>query len=99
MESDDQPSLFDLGNPWDEHWQGMPEFVQPDVSPIKSILVHFETRADLDAFSALIGQRVLMTTRSIWFPEAEIGRYTNKRFIDSDCVTPSSAPDEDDDEP
>lgn len=67
---------------WYEAWKGMPEFDQADLSPRKSILVHFETLADLKAFSELVGQRLTPNTQSIWFPEAEIGRYADKRYID-----------------
>jgi hypothetical protein len=85
-DKEQQGTLFDTGNAWDEAWQGMPEFVQEDLTSIKSVLVHFETREDMDAFAVLVGQRLTMDTRSIWFPEAEIGRYANKRFIDSESV-------------
>jgi hypothetical protein len=79
----EQTPLFDKGEWWEESWKGMPEFVQKDLEPFKSIYVHFETREDMNAFSALVGQKVGVDTRSIWYPEAEIGRYSNKRFIDA----------------
>lgn len=64
-----------------EEWEGMPEFVQEDLAPWKSVIVHFENRADMDAFAALIGQRLTEKTQSVWYPEAEIGRYINKRYV------------------
>jgi hypothetical protein len=60
----------------------MPEYVQEDQEPWKSLTVHFENRADMEAFSKLIGQRVLETTKSLWYPEAEIGRMVTKRYAD-----------------
>lgn len=84
-----QTSLFgDELTAWHEHWQGMPEFVQEDLSPRKSVIVHFETYADLAAFAKLVGQRLTPKTQSIWFPEAEIGRMVDKRFVDASDLEP-----------
>lgn len=79
-----QQPLFDRGEWWEEHWRGMPEFVQDDLSPYKTVYVHFESREDMDAFSALVGQRLTMDTRSIYYPEATIGRLANKRYVDGE---------------
>jgi hypothetical protein len=79
---DKQVSLFDKGEWWQEFWKGMPEFVQEDLTPVKTIYVHFETREDMEAFAKLVDQPLTMNTRSIWYPEAEIGRIANKRYID-----------------
>jgi hypothetical protein len=78
-----QVALFDKGEWWHEHWKGMPEFVQEDLAPVKTIYIHFETREDYQAFAKLVGQTLTMNTRSIWYPEAEIGRTFNKRYIDA----------------
>ena len=67
---------------WYAEWQGMPEFLQEDLSPTKSVIVHFETLADLKAFSELVGQKITPNTQSIWYPEAEIGTYADKRYAD-----------------
>ncbi len=50
-----------------EEWQGMPEFDQPDVSGIV-VHVHMHTEADVSAFEALIGDKVIRSTNSVWFP-------------------------------
>lgn len=88
MAKDNQePSLFgdlDQFTRWHSEWRGMPEFVQEDLGPFKSVIVHFESRADLDAFSKLVGQKLTENTRSIWYPAAEIGRYANKRYADAE---------------
>ena len=76
-----QISLFDKGSAWENEWKGMPEFVQEDLEPWKTLYVHFENRKDMEAFAKLVGQRIGADTRSIWFPEAEIGRYTDKRYV------------------
>jgi hypothetical protein len=78
-----QPALFEKGEWWEDYWKGMPEFIQEDLAPVKTIYVHFETKEDYQAFAALVGQSLTMNTRSIWYPEAEIGRTFNKRYIDA----------------
>lgn len=78
----DQKNLFDVDEfaRWRDEWQGMPEFVQEDLTPIKSLLVHFASYDDMRAFAETVGQKVTCDTRCIWYPEAEIGRYANKRY-------------------
>ena len=80
----DQPTLFseDEYLLWRKEWKDMPEFVQEDLAPWKSLAVHFENEEDLIKFAQLVQQRITPDTRSIWFPEAEIGRMSNKRFTD-----------------
>ncbi len=73
--------LFDMGESWEEEWNGMPEFVQEDHAPFKTLIVHFEKREDMDAFAKLVKQRLTFKTLSIWFPEAEIERWS-KRYTD-----------------
>lgn len=67
---------------WEHEWQGMPEFVQEDLQPFQSIIVHFEKREDMDEFSKLVEQKLTYKTKSIWYPKAEIGTYADKRYID-----------------
>lgn len=71
---------------WKRHWGGMPEFVQEDQQAFKQVKVSFACQEDLDAFAKLIGQKVLFTTRSIWFPKARIGRFKHKRYADNDAT-------------
>jgi hypothetical protein len=67
---------------WEKEWEGMPEFVQKDLSPQKSLIVHFSSYQDLEKFSQLIGQSITRKTRSIWFPKADIIKVCNKRYVD-----------------
>ena len=67
---------------WRKEWQGMPEFVQEDQSPFKSILIHFETREDMDVFSKLVDQKLTLKTKSIWYPKMEYEKILNKRYVD-----------------
>ena len=83
LERDGQLALIDVGEWWEEAWKGMPEFIQEDLEPYKTIYVHFENREDMDRFSKIVEQKIGLNTRSIWYPEAEIGRFGNKRYIDA----------------
>lgn len=56
-----QAALFDL-----------PEEEPEEEAPRKFIYVHFETRADMEAFSKVIGQKVTMDTDTIHFPEIKV---------------------------
>lgn len=67
---------------WKKEWQGMPEFVQEDLSPYKTLQVHFASHEDMEKFSELIGQSLTIKTRSIWFPKAKIIKVCDKRYID-----------------
>ena len=80
-----QIGLFDRDEaaPWYEHWVGMPEFVQENHEPFKSVIVHFANSQDLAMFSRLVDQRITLRTQSIWYPEAEIGRFADIRFADA----------------
>jgi len=82
MAEQKQCKLFDLPEWWESDWQDMPEFVQNDQTSFKSIIVHFKSREEMLAFSELVKQRITTETQSIWYPEAEIRRYADKRYID-----------------
>ena len=86
-EKNKQLALFDMPEWWEEHWVGMPEFNQKDLTPWKSIYIHFETRKDMEEFAKLVGQEITERTQSIWFPKAKIGKtagkiYTTKGYKD-----------------
>lgn len=54
-----------------DEWNGMPEFEQKDLMGVQDIIVHFETRDDVNDFSELIKQNITDKTRSIWYPKQE----------------------------
>jgi hypothetical protein len=62
-------------------WRGMPAFEQRDLSPVKTIHVHFASEADVQAFATLVGQPLTMRTRYIWYPKAEIGSITDRAYV------------------
>lgn len=82
--SENQEFLFDPDDYTVQaaEWQGMPEFSHKDLEPCKQLIVNFEQPEDVQRFAAVIGQRILAGTRSIWFPEVTIERYKDKRYND-----------------
>lgn len=72
--------------PWKSEWKDLPEYDIQDLAPQFSILIHFSCAADVEDFGALIGQPIQANQnsrqlQSLWFPEQEIGRIVNKRYI------------------
>ncbi len=82
MKEDNQGTLFNKGEWWEEDWQGMPEFVQNDEAPVKTIYVHFKNKEDIKAFELLVKQRITSETKSIWYPKVTIERYIDKQYTD-----------------
>lgn len=66
-----------------DHWKGMPEFIQPEAGPIKSLTVNFATKEDMHKFSKMIGQKVTAQTRSVWYPVVPEETAIDKRYSDS----------------
>lgn len=63
--------VADEGEPVDpaDLWKGMPEFEQEDASDkYKSLIVHFETEDDYQAFARLVGQNLTPQTKWMWHP-------------------------------
>jgi len=82
-------SLFDEdttpkpeGKEWEKHWVGMPEFVQKEKKPFKTIYVHFRCQEDYDAFAKIIGQNLTEKTKSIWHPHLDRDANALKRWIE-----------------
>lgn len=66
-----------------QHWLGMPEFYQRDLTPDSSVLVHFRNAEDRRAFHELLGQRPGMGPgQSLWYPAVEIGKFSDKQYVD-----------------
>lgn len=64
----------------EEHWKGMPEFVQEDKGPYRSVIIHFFDQKGVDDFAKLIGQKITDKTRMTWFPEMIIEKAADKRY-------------------
>ena len=75
----EQLTLFDMPNFYDSEWQGMPEFDNFEKA-VKQIILHFEKLEDVRAFEKLTGQRILETTKSMWYPEKKTTKTSNLEY-------------------
>jgi len=66
---------------WEPYWQGMPEFISEDQSPLCTIRVHFEKQEDIDAFALLVNQKIGELTKYIWCPKAEKQKVSDLRWV------------------
>lgn len=74
----------EFNSTWAE-WEGMPEYIQHDLRPVASILVHFRSLDDLNDFARTIGQSITWpTTRGIWYPKVQMRTFIDKRWRDED---------------
>ena len=71
---DGQESLFDCGPDWQEHWQGMPEFIQRKQEPHQKIIVRFSCKEDVEEFARRLDMRVTPDTKDVWFPPLLVKR-------------------------
>lgn len=62
-------------------WDGMPEFENEDKTAFRSIIVHFKSQEDVDSFASTVEQKITEKTKFLWFPEIEIERYADKRYV------------------
>lgn len=81
---DDYLNLFNKDEWWEKYWQGMPEYIQEDLTSFKSIIVHFRNQKDMDEFAELIDQKIKRTTKYIWYPEVKRGVFIGKMYYISD---------------
>jgi hypothetical protein len=65
-----------------KEWQNMPEFVQEDLLPYRSVTINFMNDADVDEFSKLIDQPITKKTKFRWFPYMPSKDLINYRYID-----------------
>lgn len=69
---------------WKKHWKDMPEFVQEENKPYKTIQIHFKTKEDYENFAKLIDQPLTDKTKSTWHPRLEITKNSLLRWIEDD---------------
>lgn len=74
---------------WRKEWQGMPEFIQEDKEPYRSLLVHFESEKDFNDFQKLVEQKLTAITKYIWYPKLKIIEVVNKKYIDESSKIPN----------
>jgi hypothetical protein len=77
-------SLFDLSEftDWQKEWKGMPEFLQQDLNPVRTINVRFKSEKDVEEFARLIGQAITPKQKTLWFPFASFRRASHLRYVD-----------------
>jgi len=73
-----QQNLFEEEE--ENHWEGMPEFIQEKQEPYAKIIIRFRCENDLQDFAAKIGQKLTKKTKSLWHPELIRGLNRNKRY-------------------
>ena len=68
-----QNLLFDIDEhlAWKEHWVGMPEYVSNDITPYKTLMVHFKSPEDYRTFENLVEQTLTDRTKFIWYPKVD----------------------------
>lgn len=69
---------------WKKHWKDMPEFIQNDESPYKSIIINFISKLDVEEFSELIKQNITENTKSLWFPQFDREPPLNYLYVHKD---------------
>jgi hypothetical protein len=66
---------------WKQAWEGMPEYDNQDLGPVKRLIVNFVSLEDMQAFAELVGQKLTPKTRSINFPQQPIDIVKNLRWV------------------
>jgi hypothetical protein len=69
---------------WEQHWFGMPEFKQEDLTSFRKIVIHFRNDEDVKNFAELIGQKITPKQPSLWYPEMQPRRYAHLRYVKED---------------
>ena len=76
-----QTNLFGDAEPWEENWQGMPDFLQEDLRPARTLYVHFRTDEDVTDFLKLIGQTITPKTQYIWYPYMKLASFNHLHWV------------------
>ena len=71
-----------MNGEWKQEWLEMPEFVQENRAPYRTIYIHFECEEDVKEFSKLIDQNITPNRKYYWYPEREPNSVVDKRYID-----------------
>tara|TARA_R110000824_G_scaffold18676_1_gene73560 strand:- start:4168 stop:4764 length:597 start_codon:yes stop_codon:yes gene_type:complete len=76
-----QTSLFGDAEAWEKDWQGMPDFLQEDLRPARTLYVHFRTDDDVNDFLDLMGQTITPKTQYIWFPYMKLASFDHLHWV------------------
>lgn len=80
----DQEPLFEVPANWEKEWQNMPDFLQKDLTPYKSVIVHFKSEEDIRTFEEAVDHPISPRTKFIWFPRRRKETLLNKKCVDDD---------------
>ncbi len=83
MSEDSLFSSEDLPDLHEKHWGGMPEFVQEDKTPHRTIMIHFRNTEDVKRFAAVIGIELFDRTQSTWYPEMPTANLKALKYTDA----------------
>lgn len=82
----EEESFSQFSYKWEKEWQGMPEFIQDDLIPFKTISIYFKDELSVKIFSKLVGQIITKdigkSIRSIWYPKVLVDSWSKRRYID-----------------
>ncbi len=82
LDTNGQIAFIDFDEWWKVEWQGMPEFIQDEKRPWKSMYVHFRSREDLLEFGKMVKQRLTNDTPSVWYPEMPREKRVHLAYVD-----------------
>jgi len=80
-----EEGFFQIDENWKKNWRNMPEFVQKNIKPYRTLIVRFESEEGVQEFAKLIEQKLTKNTKSIWHPVLVRGKNcmdSTKRYVD-----------------
>jgi len=69
---------------WEREWQGLPEFLQNDKRPRRTLLMHFRNEEDVQLFAKLVGQKITPRTKFVWYPPMPKFSYAQLRYVEKE---------------
>jgi hypothetical protein len=87
----EQDLLFECPAGWEKEWVYMPEYNSDDLTPYRSVYVHFSCDEDFRKFEQVIGQKIIKYAGgpgSVWFPKAEIGKMSGRGYNSDSRMNP-----------
>lgn len=79
----EQNKLFEnLDESFRDEWRNMPEYIQEDLTPYRTINVRFRCASDIALFEQLMQQKITEKQKTIWFPYAEPRIASIYRYVD-----------------
>lgn len=80
---------LDVNAKWREHWKGMPEYIQEENPPYRTVHMLFREEEHYKDFAKLLGQDLTENTKAIWYPKLEITANRKLRWMDDDHTVPT----------